>query len=49
VYLCGTRSYEIKRETYAVEDTDTGTIFLGGEKQNIPHHTITHTGGHVKG
>jgi len=49
MYLCGLRSYKIKWETYAVEDTDTGTVFLGGESENIPHHTIIHTGGHVKG
>jgi len=49
MYLCGMRSYKIKWETYAVEDTDTGTVFLGGERENIPHHTITHTGEHVKG
>jgi len=35
MYLCGMRSYNIKWETYAVEDTDTGTVFLGGQRARI--------------
>ena len=55
MYLHDMRSYKIKWETYAVDDTDICSRWyrhrnnISGKRENIPHRTITHTGGNVMG